>query len=54
MTQSPQVKALTEVRQGMAADDNLMNAAILFNTLIRDGNAIACDDEVNEGFNRMY
>jgi len=42
------------MRKGSAADDNLMNAAMLFNTLIRDGSAIECEDEANKGFARMY
>ena len=51
---TPQAQALTDIRRGRASDDNLMNAAMLFNTLVRDGSAIECADDDNEGFSRMY
>jgi len=51
LTPTPQQQA---IRKGSAADDNLMNAAMLFNTLIRDGSAIECEDDANKGFVRMY
>jgi hypothetical protein len=54
LTPAPQAKALTDVRRGVAGDDNLMNAAMLFNSLIRDGTGIECDDDANEGFKGMY
>ena len=47
---SPQVKALNDIRQRGAADETLMNAAMMFNTLVRDGSAVECDDDKNEGF----
>jgi len=31
-----------------------MNAAMMFNTLIRDGHAIACDDDANAGYAALY
>jgi hypothetical protein len=53
---SPQVQALKNFRKGIAGggDEKLMNAAMMFNTLIRDGTAIECDDDANEGFRKMY
>ncbi len=50
---SPQSQALFEVRRG-AADDVLMNAAMMFNTLVRDGSGIECADDGNIGFTRLY
>lgn len=51
---SPQAQALADVRSSRAADDNLMNAAMLFNSLVRDGTAIECSDDENQGFTRLY
>jgi len=49
---SPQVKALSDIRQGTSGDDSLMNAAMMFNTLIRDGLSLECEDDANQGFLR--
>lgn len=46
----PQEKAL----QGGGGDEALMNAAMQFNTLIRDASAIECDDDSGEGFRTRY
>jgi len=54
VTASPQVKALNDLRMQHIADDALMNAALMFNALIRDGSAIECDDDDNEGFRKLY
>ena len=51
---APQKEALDAIRQGKGSDDSLMNAAMMFNTLIRDGKAIACDDDANAGFIKLY
>ena len=51
---TPQMQALTDVRKGVAADDNLMNAAMMFNTLVRDGSGIECDDDSNQGYLNLY
>jgi hypothetical protein len=51
---TPQVEALNAIRRGTANDDSLMNAGMMFNTLVRDGQAIACDDDTNAGFSRLY
>jgi hypothetical protein len=54
LTPTPQHQALNDMRKGSAADDNLMNAAMLFNTLVRDGSSIECGDDANKGFSGMY
>lgn len=54
ITPTPQSQALTDIRRGRASDDNLMNAAMLFNSLVRDGSAIECADDENQGFSKMY
>jgi len=51
---APQKEALDAIRSGRGSDDSLMNAAMMFNTLVRDGHAIACDDEANTGFVKLY
>lgn len=51
---TPQMQALSDVRSGVSSDENLMNAAMMFNTLIRDGSAIECDDDVNRGYQGLY
>lgn len=51
---APQAEELDAIRQGKGSDENLMNAAMMFNTLIRDGNAISCDDDANAGFLGLY
>ena len=51
---APQAGALANLRQGTGADEGLMNAAMMFNTLVRDGTAIECDDDSNEGFRKLF
>jgi hypothetical protein len=51
---SPQIKALNDLRQRGAADEVLMSAAMMFNTLVRDGTSVECDDDKNEGFQKLY
>jgi len=51
---TPQRQALSGVRQGANADENLLNAAVMFNTLVRDGAAIECEDDAGEGFSSLY
>jgi hypothetical protein len=48
------MQVLNDVRRGTAADENLMNAAMMFNSLIRDGAAIECDDDGNCGYEGLY
>ncbi|HJX56512.1 MAG TPA: hypothetical protein VJ350_06735 [Methanoregula sp.] len=49
---SPQTQALSDLKRGSAGDDTLMNAAMMFNTLIRDGLSVECEDSENQGFLR--
>ncbi|WP_363318471.1 hypothetical protein [Methanoregula sp.] len=51
---TPQKSALNDLKRGVAADENLMNAAMMFNSLIRDGSAIECDDDANKGYQGLY
>jgi len=51
---SPQKEALDALRLGKGSDDSLMTAAMMFNTLVRDGKAIACDDDANTGYLKLY
>jgi hypothetical protein len=51
---SPQKDKLTAVQRGIGVDEDLMNAQIMFNTYVRDGSAIECDDDGDEGFRSMY
>lgn len=51
---APQKEALDAIRRGTGSDDNLMTAAMMFNTFVRDGSAIACDDDANAGFLALY
>ncbi len=54
MIPTPQRQALSGLRQGANPDENLLNAAIMYNTLVRDGSAIECEDDKGEGFSSMY
>src|SRR4030042_285592 len=51
---TPQAHALSELKKGTTGDDSLMNAAMMFNTLIRDGSSLDCDDDENQGFRGLY
>jgi hypothetical protein len=51
---APQEQALNAIRQGQAQDEVLMNAALQFNTLVRDGDAIECDDNAGTGYSPRY
>ena len=51
---SPQREALDNIRLGKGSDENLMNAAMMFNTLVKDGHAISCDDDANAGYLKLY
>jgi len=51
---SPQIQVLSELKKGAADDDSLMNAAMMFNTLIRDGSSLDCDDDGNQGYGGLY
>lgn len=51
---APQEQAGAEIRKGIGTDDALMNAAMMFNTLVRDGSALECSDDADEGFRRRF
>ncbi|MDK2916890.1 MAG: hypothetical protein PWR25_1447 [Euryarchaeota archaeon] len=51
---TPQRQALSGVRLSGSPDENLLNAAMMFNSLVRDGTAIECEDDAGEGFRSMY
>ena len=51
---TPQMQALNDMKRGSAADENLMNAAMMFNSLIRDGTAIECNDDAEDGYEGLY
>ena len=46
---TPQRQALSGVRGGASMDESLLNAAVMFNTLVRDGNAVECEDDAARG-----
>ncbi|MBP7300160.1 MAG: hypothetical protein KA967_07195 [Methanoculleus sp.] len=54
MIPTPQRQALSGFQRSTNPDENLLNAAIMFNTLVRDGSAIECEDDKGEGFRSMY
>lgn len=54
VTPSPQTRALADIRTGRVSDDILMNAAMLFNSLVRDGSSIECADDAGRGFTSLY
>lgn len=55
-------KRMTPVPQGQVGDrgmtanfdESLMNAAMMFNSLVRDGSALSCDDDAGDGFQRRF
>lgn len=51
---APQKQALQDVRRGVGMDEVLLNAAMMFNSLVRDGSALECDDDTNEGFRSLF
>jgi len=51
---SPQEQVLNDIRRGTADDEGLLNAALQFNLLVRDGDAIECDDDAGEGYQSRY
>ncbi|MBN2734936.1 MAG: hypothetical protein JXQ82_08795 [Methanomicrobiaceae archaeon] len=54
MIKSPQKEKMTGIKSGRTPDEELMNAAMMFNTLIRDGSDIVCSDDSEKGFTTMY
>lgn len=51
---APQKSKMEGIQKGMSPDEELMAAHMMFMTLIRDGTAIVCSDEKEEGFTTLY
>lgn len=43
-----------QIRTGIMPPEALMEAAMQFNTLVRDGTEIACDDDTNVGYTPRF
>mgnify|MGYP000891370409 FL=1 len=54
MYPAPQEQVQKGMKRGSASDDALMTAALQFNQLVRDGSAIECADDKNQGFRPRY
>lgn len=39
---------------GFGMDEEILNAAMLFNSMVRDGDAIACADDAGCGYTSMF
>jgi len=46
----PQDAAIQRLSPGGSGDDTLMQAVMQFNSLVRDAQAIECDDDEDTGF----
>jgi len=51
---SPQELVWNKIQRGNPDDEGLMNAALQFNLLVRDGDAIECDDDAGAGYQSRY
>ncbi|KAF1078160.1 hypothetical protein [Methanogenium sp. MK-MG] len=51
---NPQKQIIEDMKVGRGGDDELQNAAMTFNLFIRDGSALLCSDDKNEGFRSLY
>lgn len=51
---SPYENAFSQMKEGSVPPEILMEAAMQFNTLVRDGSAIACNDEKGEGYTPRF
>ncbi len=51
---APQARVWKDLRSRSVPDEALMTAAMQYNTLVRDGTAISCDDDGNEGYQPLY
>jgi hypothetical protein len=55
MYPSPQEKAWKDLKaRGGTGEEALMNAALQFNTLVSEGEAIECDDDAGTGYSPLY
>jgi hypothetical protein len=51
---SPYESVSDQVKGGSMAPESLMEAAMQFNSLVRDGTAIACGDETGNGYSPRF
>ena len=51
---NPMKKIIGDMKMGAGGDEDLQNAQMMFNTLIRDGSALLCNDDENKGFESLY
>ncbi|MDE4908879.1 hypothetical protein L0665_09700 [Methanogenium marinum] len=51
---NPMKKVIQDSKLSAGGDEDLQNAQMMYNTLIRDGSALLCSDEKNEGFKSLY
>lgn len=51
---SPYEKTGAQIKTGSLPPEAYLEAALAFNTLVRDGSEIACDDDENLGYESRY
>jgi len=51
---SPYGNAFSQIKGGSVPPEILMEAAMQFNSLVRDGSAVACDDENGKGYTPWF
>jgi hypothetical protein len=51
---SPYESVSGQIRGGGMPPESLMEAAMQFNTLVRDGSAVACGDETGKGYSPRF
>ncbi|HPY59388.1 MAG TPA: hypothetical protein PLG55_01520 [Methanospirillum sp.] len=51
---SPYESAFSRISGGSVPPEMLMEAAMQFNSLVRDGSAVACNDEKGEGYTPRF
>jgi len=51
---SPYEKTGAQIKTGSLPPEAYMEAALAFNTLVRDGSEVACDDDGNLGYETRY
>lgn len=51
---SPYEQSAIQIRTGSMPPESLMDAAMQFNSLVRDGTALACDDDSEEGYTQRF
>jgi hypothetical protein len=54
MMPSPYDAVLTKLRAGKAEPEQLMEAAVQFNALVRDGTGLGCADDSGKGYTRRF